>query len=190
MGTPYNDFFNCDLYDFSDLHKKAIAPGATQEDIDKLGYWMSRHGRDSWNGEYYSVDSTHELYPIYKEVGYDDYELIGYTFSSFEPRLIMRDMTDEERETEEEEKEKSRKERREWEEEQRKKEEPFMVMPVNELVERYSIGIKRFSSPNGSPIRIGKRHQAMEDGAENAILRRRKAIKKFLQGKQQTEERR
>lgn len=101
MGTPYNDFFNYDLYDFSDLHKKAIAPDATKEDINKLGYWMSRHGRNNWNGEYYSVDSTHELYPIYKEVGYDDYELIGYTFSNFEPHIIMRNMTDEEREAEE-----------------------------------------------------------------------------------------
>lgn len=87
MGTHY-DFFNYDLYDFDDLRKKAIAPDATQEDIDRLGYWMSRHGRDSWNGEYYSVDSTHELYPIYKEVAEDDFNLIGYTFSSWDDRLI------------------------------------------------------------------------------------------------------
>ena len=102
MGTHYDDFYNFDYYDFSDLYKKAIAPDATQEDIDKLGYWMSRHGRDSWNGEYYRVDSAHELYPIYKEIDYDDYDLIGYTFSSNpESRMVMRDMTDEEREAEE-----------------------------------------------------------------------------------------
>ena len=107
MGTHYDDFYNFDYYDFSDLYKKAIAPDATKEDINALGYWMSRHGRDSWNGEYYSIDSTHELYPIYKEVGYDDYEIVGYTFSSWDERIIPLPMPPEERakwEAEEEEK--------------------------------------------------------------------------------------
>lgn len=39
-----------------------------------------------------------------------------------------------------------------------------MKMPVGELVERYSIGFKRFYSPNESSIGIGKRQQAQDDG--------------------------
>lgn len=88
-------------YDYKELCEKALAFNATQEDINALGEWFSRHGMSYWNGECFHVDADHDLYPIYKEVGYDEYELIGYTFSSWDERLIMRPMSDEERAEEE-----------------------------------------------------------------------------------------
>lgn len=99
--VTYNDFYNSDLYDYNELKEKALAFNATQEDINALGEWFSRHGMSYWNGECFYVDADHDLYPIYKEVGYDEYELIGYTFSSWDERLIMRPMSDEERAEEE-----------------------------------------------------------------------------------------
>lgn len=91
-----------DQYDYKRLVSAALAPNATQSDIDALGEWFHAYDQDSWNGEYYHVDATHQLYPIYREVGYDDYDIVGYTFSS-DPadRFIMRPMTDEERAAEE-----------------------------------------------------------------------------------------
>lgn len=88
-------------YDYKELCEKALAFNATQEDINALGEWFSRHGMSYWNGECFHVDADHDLYPIYKEVGYDEYALIGYTFSSWDERLIMRPMSDEERAEEE-----------------------------------------------------------------------------------------
>lgn len=91
-----------DIYDYSELAQKALAPDATQEDINNLGEWFSRYGMDCWNGEYYSVDRGCSLYPVMQEVGYDDYKVIGYTFSrSQDDRFIMRPLSDEERAAEE-----------------------------------------------------------------------------------------
>ena len=57
-----------------------------------------------------------------------------------------------------------------------------MKIPVGELVERYHIGF----SARGELV-ASKMYQAMEDGAENAIRRRRKSIKKFLREQEEQE---
>lgn len=72
-----NDF---DRYDYKVLCEKALASDATQEDINTLGEWFHTYDRGDWNGEYYAVDAAHCLYPIYREVGEDDYDIVGYTF--------------------------------------------------------------------------------------------------------------
>lgn len=178
--------YESDRYNYKELCEKALAFDATQDDINALGEWFDRYGMDDWNGECFHVDAYHDLYPIHKEVGYDDYEVVGYTFSSRdEDRFIMRDMTDEEREAEEAE---IQKESEECAAEEKRREAFFMKMPVKELVEKYSIGFKRFHSPNESSIGIGKFRQAQEEGAERYIWRRRKSIKKYLHSLKEQEE--
>lgn len=169
---------------YNELKEKALAFNATQEDINALGEWFSRHGMSYWNGECFHVDSDHNLYPIHKEIGYDEYELVGYTFSSWDERIIPLPFpTSEARAAwEAEEEEKCRKEQQEYEAEKKRKEDFFMKMPVGELVERYHIGF----SARGELV-AGKMYQAMEDGAENAIGRRRKSIKKFLREQEEQE---
>ena len=74
-------------YDYDDLEKRATAPGATQLDISNLGEWYEQYGDSFWNGEFYNDDGK-ELYPIYKQIASDEWEIIGYTFSSaFEDRF-------------------------------------------------------------------------------------------------------
>ena len=92
---------NADYYNYKPLVAAALSPNATQADIDALGEWLHAYDRDSWNGECYHVDATHQLYPI-SRVGYEDYDIVGHTFSS-DPsdRFIMRPLTDEERAAEE-----------------------------------------------------------------------------------------
>lgn len=175
--------YDSGCYNYKEICEKALAFNATQEDINALGEWFSRHGMSYWNGECFYVDADHNLYPIHKEIGYDEYELVGYTFSSWDERIIPLPMTPEERAKWEAEEERIHLENIEYMTEKKRKEDFFMKMPVGELVERYSIGFKRFHSPNESSIGIGKRKQAQEDGAENAIWRRRKSIKAFLLSK-------
>lgn len=171
---------------YNELKEKALAFNATQEDINALGEWFSRHG-DHWNGECWTVDVDHDLYPIHKEVGYDEYEVVGYTFSSWdEDRFIPLPFpTPEARAAwEAEEEEKRHREHQKYEAEKKRKEEFFMKMPVEELVERYGIGFRFPGSANGELV-AGKMYQAMEDGAEDAIRRRRKSIKAFLLSKKE-----
>lgn len=166
-------YYDSDCYNYKEICEKALAFNATQEDINALGEWFERYGRSGWNGECWTVDAYHNLYPIHKEIGYDDYEVVGYTFSSWDKdRFIPLPFPTPEA-------------RAAWEAEKKRKEDFFMKMPVGELVERYSIGFKRFHSPNESSISIGKWQQAQEDGAENAIWRRRKSIKAFLLSKKE-----
>lgn len=172
-------------YNYKEICEKALASDATQEDINALGEWFERYGRSGWNGECWTVDAYRDLYPIHKEIGYDEYEVVGYTFSSKdEDRFIPLPFpTPEARAAwEAEEQEKCWKEQQEYEAEKRKKEEFFMKIPVGELVERYHIGF----SARGELV-AGKMYQAMEDGAENAIWRRRKSIKKFLREQEEQE---
>lgn len=82
---------------YNELKEKALAFNATQEDINALGEWFERYGMSYWNGECFRVDADHNLYPIHKEIGYDEYELVGYTFSSWDERIIPLPMTPEER---------------------------------------------------------------------------------------------
>lgn len=69
-----------DQYDYKRLVSAALDANATQADIDALGEWFHAYGWRDWNGEYYHVDAAHQLYPIYREVGEDDYDIVGYTF--------------------------------------------------------------------------------------------------------------
>lgn len=186
----YNDY-DSDRYNYKELAEKALAFNATQEDINALGEWFDRHGRSFWNGECFHVDADHDLYPIHKEVGYDEYDVVGYTFSSWdEDRFIpLPFATPEEREKwEAEEEEKCHREQQEYEAEKKRKEDIYMKMPVEELVAKYDIGFRRFRAPSQSSICIGESNQAQEDGAENAIYRRRKSIKNFLRQQEEQED--
>ena len=66
--------YDSDCYNYKEICEKALAFNATQEDINALGEWFSRHGMSYWNGECFHVDADHNLYPIHKEIGYDEYE--------------------------------------------------------------------------------------------------------------------
>ena len=51
-------------YDYEDLVSKALSAKATQKDINNLGKWFDRYGSMYWNGEYYEIDSNHNLFPV------------------------------------------------------------------------------------------------------------------------------
>lgn len=71
---------------YKELRENALKPTATQEDINALGEWFSQYGNMYWNGEYYDISDKEaksgeygfRLYPVYKEVDEDEYELIGW----------------------------------------------------------------------------------------------------------------
>lgn len=64
-------------YDYKKLREKALSATATQEDIDNLGKWFELFGETYWNGEYYDADGA-EIWPVYKKISEDDFELVGY----------------------------------------------------------------------------------------------------------------
>ena len=51
-------------YSYNDLLAKATSENATQEDINNLGNWFERYGREDWNGEYYDADGK-RLFPVF-----------------------------------------------------------------------------------------------------------------------------
>lgn len=63
---------------YAELEQAALAPTATQEDIDRLGEWFEQFGECYWNGEFYVVDDTHRLRPIDEEDEDGDYHRIGW----------------------------------------------------------------------------------------------------------------
>lgn len=63
-------------YNYEELRAAALT-SATQEDIDALGEWFSRYGHSYWNGEYYDADGI-RVYPVYKQIDDNNYELLGY----------------------------------------------------------------------------------------------------------------
>ena len=65
-------------YEYKELFERAIAPEATEADINKLGEWYERWGSRYWNGEFYDLDGRLRLYPIYKEVAEDEFEVTRY----------------------------------------------------------------------------------------------------------------
>lgn len=65
-------------YDYEELRDKALSTTATQEDVNALGKWFEHYGNDYWNGEYWEIDSNNSLYPIYREVSEDEFEIVGY----------------------------------------------------------------------------------------------------------------
>lgn len=52
-------------YAYDTLRAAAIAPGATQEDINALGDWFDQYGTGYWNGKYYDADYGLRVYPVY-----------------------------------------------------------------------------------------------------------------------------
>ena len=68
--------FERTYYDYKDL-KAAVDANPSQENINALGEWFSNWGNDFWNGEYYDADDL-RIFPVYKEVEEDEFELIGY----------------------------------------------------------------------------------------------------------------
>lgn len=62
---------------YSELLAAATAPAAKQIDVDTLGAWFEQYGNTYWNGEYYDANGV-EIWPVYKEVSGDEFELSGY----------------------------------------------------------------------------------------------------------------
>lgn len=75
---------NVNEYNYKELEAAATKFGATQEEIDALGEWFERFGRSYWNGESYTVNEKEglHLYPMHKQVGEDEFEIVGWSFSS------------------------------------------------------------------------------------------------------------
>lgn len=71
-------------YSFEELAAAATKSDATQEEINALGEWFERYGMGYWNGTCWDVDGKNDLYlsPVYREVEADEFECVGYTFSS------------------------------------------------------------------------------------------------------------
>lgn len=77
-------------YEYEELKNKALDISATQEDLTALGDWFGLYGSMFWDGESYEVEGDTRLYPIYLVKGEDDYDVIGYTFSSsFDDRFCF-----------------------------------------------------------------------------------------------------
>lgn len=186
--------YDSDRYNYKEICEKALASDATQEDINALGEWFERYGRSGWNGECWTVDAYHDLYPIHKEVGYDDYEVVGYTFSSRdEDRFIMRPMTEEER-AEEEAREmaelaKDREEERLRREEAHK---AACALTIEELTDKYGCRLAH-NYQNGEPttyVRVVNSEKAYHDMAMGRIRRHKKEIKQILLARRAEKERR
>lgn len=65
-------------YDYDELKNKALSKNATAENINALGEWFEQYSDSFWNGEYYEIDSSHRLYPIYEETADEEFNLVGY----------------------------------------------------------------------------------------------------------------
>ena len=68
-------------YAYNDYNEllEAVKNNRSEENIKALAEWFERYGRDFWNGEYYDVSEIGDrLYPIYEEIGEDDYEIVGW----------------------------------------------------------------------------------------------------------------
>ena len=65
-------------YDYEELAAKATSATATKEDIENLAIWFQWYGDIYWNGEYYEIDSSNRLYPVYVEVSPDEREQQGW----------------------------------------------------------------------------------------------------------------
>ena len=71
MTNRYDYFKNKFFGSYNDLVKKALKPNATFEDKANLLCWLEQYG-ENWNGESYTIDKNHSLYPIYQGVGAPD----------------------------------------------------------------------------------------------------------------------
>ena len=62
-------------YNYKALRAAAMAPGATQDDVNALGEWCQTYLSGSWNGEEYDIDDGHSIRPIFRQVLEDGWEL-------------------------------------------------------------------------------------------------------------------
>ena len=71
---------NIKKYMYAELREKAISPEATQEDLSNLAEWLDRcaDSKTDWNGECWDIEDGLSLYPLYAEIGQDEYEIVGY----------------------------------------------------------------------------------------------------------------
>lgn len=65
-------------YSYEELEAKAMRPDASQEDIENLADWFWHYGENYWNGEYFGIDETHVLVPIYEEVADGEFEIVRH----------------------------------------------------------------------------------------------------------------
>lgn len=63
-------------YDYSELLSKATQKRATREDRLDLWYWFEMYGDRYWNGECYDLGDGKSLYPVYRVIDEDTYELV------------------------------------------------------------------------------------------------------------------
>lgn len=56
---------NANYYNYKELVEKATATGATRGDRIALFYWFDQYGIDYWNGQYYKIDDSLRLYPVF-----------------------------------------------------------------------------------------------------------------------------
>lgn len=67
------------MYEYKELRKKALSENATKEDRMNLLDWFERHGdtQNQWNGESWDIDEGLRLFPIYKEIEEDCFEVVN-----------------------------------------------------------------------------------------------------------------
>ena len=65
-------------YSYEELSQKALAAGASQADVDALGEWFQQYGEKYWTGECFQIDADNSLFPIYTQIGEDEFEITGY----------------------------------------------------------------------------------------------------------------
>ena len=66
------------MYEYKELREKALSENATKEERLNLLEWFEKCGdeRKGWNGESWDIDEGLRLYPIYKEVEEDYFEVV------------------------------------------------------------------------------------------------------------------
>ena len=66
------------MYEYKELREKALSDTATKKERLSLLEWFEKYGdeRKAWNGESWDIDEGLRLYPIYKEVEKDSFEVV------------------------------------------------------------------------------------------------------------------
>lgn len=62
-------------------YKEAVSAALkdpTDENVQFLADWFEMYGQRYWNGECYLIDGFNRLFPIYKEVEEDEFEIVGW----------------------------------------------------------------------------------------------------------------
>lgn len=58
------------------LLKKATKRNATREDRLDLWYWFEMYGDRYWNGECYDIGEGRAIYPVYRVIDEETFELV------------------------------------------------------------------------------------------------------------------